>query len=100
MPDIYHITTRAEWTAAKEKGSYEAPSLATEGFIHCCELKQMRGVLKRYYEGKKNLVALEINTDLLQSPLRYEKAPSVNEDFPHVYGPINVNAVEEVMSLT
>jgi uncharacterized protein (DUF952 family) len=100
MPDIYHITTRTEWQLAKEKGAYEAASLQTEGFIHCCDLKQMRGVLKRYYAGQKNLLALVINTELLKAPCKYEMAPSVNEEFPHVYGPINIDAVEEVMSLT
>jgi uncharacterized protein (DUF952 family) len=72
MAIIYHITTAAAWKAAKASGSYEAASLATEGFIHCCELKQMRGVLK---------------------------SPSLNEAFPHVYGPIPATAVVEEMDL-
>jgi uncharacterized protein (DUF952 family) len=32
---IYHITTNAEWQNAQTKGEYTAPSLQTEGFIHC-----------------------------------------------------------------
>ena len=99
MAEIYHITTKKEWQEAKKKGSYEAASLATEGFIHCCELKQLRGVLKRYYEGQKGLVALLIDTELLKSPLKYELAPSVNEGFPHIYGAINVGAVEDTLEL-
>ena len=33
MPIIYHVTTAAEWNAAKANGYYETPSLKEEGFI-------------------------------------------------------------------
>ena len=53
----------------------------------------MPGVLKRYYNGVKDLVKLKIETEKLTSQLKYELAPSVKEEFPHIYGPINTNAV-------
>jgi uncharacterized protein (DUF952 family) len=93
MALIYHVTSIQEWTAAQTKGFYEVSSLHTEGFIHCSEAGQVKGVLERYYSGKKDLVKLVINTELLSAPLKYELAPSVNENFPHVYGPINLDAV-------
>jgi uncharacterized protein (DUF952 family) len=96
MALIYHVTTKQEWNVAKEKGFYTAPSLETEGFIHCSEAQQVDGVLKRYYQGKTGLLKLVINTQKLKSSLKYELAPSVNENFPHVYGPINLDAVIEV----
>ncbi|MGV3767964.1 MAG: DUF952 domain-containing protein [Chitinophagaceae bacterium] len=99
MATIYHITSRKEWKEAEKKGSYEAASLAAENFIHCCELQQMRSVLKRYFDGKKGLVALLLETEKLKHPVKYEASPSVNETFPHVYGPINIDAVEEVIDL-
>jgi uncharacterized protein (DUF952 family) len=42
---------------------------------------------------------LVINTEKLTSELKYELAPSVNENFPHIYGPINLDAVIDVMEL-
>jgi uncharacterized protein (DUF952 family) len=93
MPVIYHITTKNDWDAAQERGSYIAPSLATEGFIHCSEEQQVKGVLERYYKGKTNLVKLVIDTSELQAQLKYELAPSVNQNFPHIYGPINLDAI-------
>jgi uncharacterized protein (DUF952 family) len=93
---IYHVTTRQEWNAAKEKGYYTTPSLQTEGFIHCSEEQQVEGVLKRYFQGKRELLKLLIDTEKLASELKYELAPSVNEIFPHVYGPINLDAVIDV----
>ena len=99
MPVIYHVTTAAEWQAAKEKGSYETPSLREEGFIHCSQAEQVAGVLDRYYAGKTGLVKLLIDTEKLTSQLIYDWSPSVADTFPHIYGPINVDAVIEVVAL-
>lgn len=96
---IYHVTTRHEWNDAKKKGFYTAPSLATEGFIHTSEAHQVNGVLQRYYQGKTDLLKLVIDTQKLTSELRYELAPSVNENFPHIYGPINLAAIIEVQEI-
>lgn len=93
MAIIYHVTTKEEWNAALEKGSYEAASLVSEGFIHCSQAQQVDGVLQRYFKGKKDLVKLYIDTTRLTSKLKYELAPSLNEEFPHVYGPVNTDAV-------
>jgi uncharacterized protein (DUF952 family) len=99
MALIYHITTKEDWEAAKKKGFYTAPSLETEGFIHTSEAEQVKDVLQRYYQGKTNLIKLVIDTRKLASDLKYELAPSVNENFPHIYGPINLDAVLEVVEL-
>lgn len=96
MQIIYHITTKLEWNLAQANGYYEAASLATEGFIHCSKAEQVAGVLSRYFKGKADLVKLTIETSLLTSKLLYELAPSVNEEFPHIYGPLNIDAVVEV----
>jgi len=96
---IYHITTREEWERGKKKGYYTASSLETEGFIHCSEERQVKGVLERYDLFKKDLLKLVIDPQKLNSELKYEMAPSVNENFPHVYGPINLDAVIDVQNL-
>jgi uncharacterized protein (DUF952 family) len=93
MPLIYHVTTIAAWKKAIEKGIYEADSLINEGFIHCSQAEQVDGVLLRYYSGEKDLVKLEIDTDKLTSRLIYEWSPSTADTFPHIYGPINIDAV-------
>ncbi len=94
MPVIYHVTTAKEWQSAKETGMYTSPSLQAEGFIHCSgNDAQVAGVLKRYFAGKTNLLKLVIDTDKLTSRFIYEWSPSTADTFPHVYGPINVDAV-------
>lgn len=93
MPLIYHITTKAAWQKAIETGSYETASLTNEGFIHCSQAGQVKGVLSRYYAGQKDLLKLEIDTDKLTSRFIYEWSPSTADTFPHVYGPVNIEAV-------
>ena len=90
---IYHVTKKTDWQKAIEDGSYKAPSLATEGFIHTSTKEQVAGVLQRYYKNESDLILLHIEEDKLSSPLKYELAPSVNEMFPHIFGPINIDAV-------
>jgi uncharacterized protein (DUF952 family) len=96
---IYHVTTKEEWIIAQVNDYYEASSLAIEGFIHCSTANQVQGVLERYFAGKTNLVKLVIDTTLLTNELKYELAPSINEEFPHVFGTINLDAVIEVVEL-
>jgi chorismate synthase len=96
---FYHVTTAAKWEAAKQKGFYEADSLASEGFIHNSQDFQVAGVLDRYYKDQTGLVKLTIDPSKLTSPIKYELAPSVNQSFPHVYGPINVDAVIDVVPI-
>ena len=58
---IFHVTAKKDWEAAVEQGSYEAPSLHTEGFIHTSKASQVSGVLERYYKGKTGLLLLHID---------------------------------------
>ena len=85
--------TNINWANAQKEGNYVAPSLLSEGFIHTSTLEQVAGVLERYYRNVKDLLLLFIDESKLTSPLKYELAPSVNDIFPHVYGPINLDAV-------
>lgn len=96
MPIIFHITTEPEWAAAKATGHYESGSLKEEGFIHCCQEDQISDVRQRYFEGKQQLLKLTIDTSKLKSQLIYEWSPSNAATYPHVYGPINTDAVVQV----
>lgn len=93
---IYHITTSEAWTKAKSAGSYATPSLKDEGFIHCSELSQVEDIRSRFYAGVQDLVLLTIDTEKLTSQLIFEWSPSVQNTFPHIYGPINIDAVVDL----
>ncbi|MEO6253848.1 MAG: DUF952 domain-containing protein [Ferruginibacter sp.] len=96
---IYHVITVADWQKATLQGIYLAPSLAAEGFIHTSKAEQVAGVLERYYQGQTDLLLLHIDETKLTAPLKYELAPSVHEMFPHIYGPLNIDAVISIETL-
>lgn len=88
---IYHIVLPEDWEAF-DTDLYRAKSLETEGFIHCSFAEQLDAVIKRYYKGAKKIVVLEIDTERLMS--RVLKEPSTNNEiYPHVYGPVNRDAI-------
>ena len=77
------------------------PSLADEGFIHASgDEEQMLRVAVRLFEGRTDLLALDVDTERLaeESPVIREPARS-GEVYPHVYGPIDPDAVVRVRTL-
>src|SRR5687768_12035626 len=94
---IYHIATTEDWKLANLNGWYEASSLTSEGFIHCSTKEQVKGVLERYFNERTDLLKLVIDTSKLQAPLKFELAPSIQEEFPHIYGLLNLDAVIGVL---
>ena len=97
---IFHVVKQSNWQKAVQQGFYEADSLALEGFIHASTAEQVQGVLTRYYTGQTNLLLLHIDEAKLTAPLKYELAPSVNEEFPHIHGRLNLYAVVKVEKLS
>ena len=104
---IFHITSRIAWNEAQQSGDYRAESLATEGFIHCSTISQVLPVAENFYKSQSRLVLLVIEPVLLSSPLKWE-APSggspppgvpKGDPFPHIYGPINLDAVIKIVDL-
>lgn len=93
MPLIYHIATREDWEKAQVQGHYESPSLKEEGYIHCSEDRQVSDVILRYFSTTSNLLKLTIDTDKLTSQLIYDWSNAIEDTFPHIYGPINLDAV-------
>jgi len=93
---IYHIAATADWERAKEAGEYPADSLETQGFIHCSGRDQVVRVANALFRGVSNLTLLRIDPAKLTSPVVYENTSGGAEPYPHVYGPINLEAVVQV----
>ena len=92
--EILHITSQANWRAAMEAGAYSGESLASEGFIHCSTPGQVERTANKFYAGQFNLLVLHIDTERLAAELRWEAADG--DEFPHIYGPLNLSAVDSV----
>ena len=91
---IYHIVLPEVWDAF-DHDLFRAPSLETEGFIHCSFAHQLDGVIERYYSGVDRLIVLTIDTDELMSRALLEPSTG-SEIYPHIYGPINRKAIVNV----
>ena len=95
MSLIYHIVPTADWVKQERYPHYETASLQTEGFIHLSTKEQVTGTLNRYYRHVPDLLLLHVDTDKLTNDLRYELANN-RELFPHLYGPLNKDAVVHI----
>ena len=98
MTRIYHIATRSDWAGAQRDGEYRTStigrSLADEGFIHASQATQVAEVANALYRGVPDeLVLLVIDPELVRAPIRYEHVPGAEDPFPHIYGPLNPDAV-------
>lgn len=98
-PVIYHLTTLQEWEDAQDKGIYEPPSYQHEGFIHCSTEEQLNDVLQKHFKQHENLVKLVIDPSRLTSGLRYDMVEEQQQEFPHIYGPLNLEAVTQIVFL-
>ncbi|MHB8629355.1 MAG: DUF952 domain-containing protein [Aggregatilineales bacterium] len=92
---ILHITTPDAWANAQVEGVYRSASLATEGFIHCSTPRQMAATANKHYARRSGLALLYIDESRLTAELRYEDL-NAGDLFPHIYGPINLDAVLKV----
>lgn len=96
---IYRISGMEEWEVVKQRALYEPRDLQEEGFIHACLPHQVEGVRERWFRGVTGLRLLEIDESKLTAKVIMEKGKDVGDDFPHVYGPINVDAIVSVTEL-
>jgi uncharacterized protein (DUF952 family) len=100
MAVVFHIATRAEWEVALAAGVYRTGSLDAEGFIHCSTAAQVAATANRLFAGRTDLVLLFIDGERLGGALRFEPvADPPGAVFPHVFAPIDLGAVFEVVAL-
>ena len=90
---IYHVVKARDWTEAQEKQSYAPASLQQEGFIHFATKKQLPVVLDRYFKGQKDLLLIQVDPLKVKAELKYEQVYDQENPYPHLYGPLNLDAV-------
>ena len=97
---LYHLALREEWQAARVASTYRRSTrgLALEqvGFIHASYAHQVPGTFERFYRDAGAVVLLVIDPNRLKQAgvaVRPEPAPQSGELFPHLYGPLPLEAV-------
>jgi uncharacterized protein (DUF952 family) len=104
VTELLHLTEAPLWEAARAAGRYEGSTrgrtLAEEGFIHCSLRHQLPAVAALLYgdpPDRPDLVVLVIDAERVGVPVRYEPPfPGSDQEFPHLYGPLPVDAVVRV----
>jgi uncharacterized protein (DUF952 family) len=109
MTLILHIARPDEWREALAKSEYRGNTLETEGFIHCSTPAQIVRTANKYYSGQTGLLLLCIESDLVRSTVKFEPpidpqthqpVPGAADLFPHIYGPLNTDAVFKTVAFS
>ena len=97
------MTNAAAWERARQLGKYRpvhrGRTLEEEGFMHASEAGQVEAILNAFYAGRDDLVVLVIDEARVGPEIRREAVPGWDDPFPHVYGPLNVDAVVEAVPI-
>ena len=91
MAVIFHIVAARQWAEAADP--YRGDTLESEGFIHCSTASQLVAVADRLFRGRQAMLALAIDETRVAAPIRYENLEGGDALFPHIYGPLNRDAI-------
>lgn len=94
---IFHITTQDQWDEAISAGHYRDRALDVEGFIHCSLSQQLIGSANKHFHGQAGLVILCIAAENVNAPIICEDSYNSGQEFPHIYGVLNLDAVKQVI---
>lgn len=96
---LYHIAPEHEFRKSIGAGPYVPDGFAREGFIHCSYHRQLLEVANRIFGGRTDLAIVEIDPTRLRVPVVDENLEGGTEQYPHVYGPIDPDAVVDIHPL-
>jgi uncharacterized protein (DUF952 family) len=88
---IFYLLARRDWDEGST-GLVAAPG--EEGFVHCCDERQIGDVRRRYFPADEEVLALAFDPTQLEAETRYEPGSGEEpERFPHVYGALRRESV-------
>ncbi len=101
---IYHLAFNNDWRQAQQAGEYrqstKGRTLEEQGFIHgCAKPAQVDQVANAFYRGDSDLLVLVIDEAKVRSEVRHDSVPGFDTPLPHIYGPLNPDAVIDTVPL-
>ena len=95
---LFHLAIADEWEEARSRGgpyrrSTLGVSLDEQGFIHCSFPGQLQKVADAVFASRDDVVLLAIDRGQLSAEVRVEATDGGTERFPHIYGPLDLDAV-------
>ena len=101
---IIHLASNDAWLAAVEAGRIPRGQFVHGGLHPLLDHSQIVDVANTFYHGQHGLVLLVLDPDKLDAELKWEPPAEPEptharegELFPHLYGPINLDAVTNVI---
>lgn len=99
---LYHITPAAYYAALPDDQDYIPASYERDGFIHCTRGADLLALVanRHFHTTPGDFSMLVIDARLLTAPLKYEALDNeMPYPFPHIYGPLNRDAIDEVIKM-
>ncbi|CAH2402407.1 Dihydroorotate dehydrogenase [Mesorhizobium escarrei] len=97
--NIYKIVPERLWREAERNGRFTgAPIDVADGFIHFSTAGQAKETAAKHFAGQTGLLLVAIDGARLGDALKYEVSRG-GALFPHLYGPLDLNAVVSVQPL-
>lgn len=93
MSKIFHFISQSDLALFLNDGSLRVPSLQSQGFIHCSLVEQVSHVANALAPGRDDLVLIEIEESKVIPKIVYENLEGGEQLFPHIYGPLNEDAI-------
>jgi len=109
--EIYHLVTESDFRSLAGEGHYLPARFEQDGFIHCTgEPETLLVVADDYFSTvTEPVLVLVIDVARLTSEVKFEPSAPIagggaahlknNLLFPHIYGPLNLDAVTGVGAL-
>lgn len=96
---IYKICPRILWREAEADHVFRgAPVDLADGFIHFSNSEQVEETAAKHFASVHDLVLVAVEADRLGPALKYEVSRG-GARFPHLYGPLPMEAVRWVIAL-
>jgi uncharacterized protein (DUF952 family) len=96
---LYKIMSEQEWETAQAQGIYEGSEVdRKDGFIHLSAAHQVRTTAQKHFSGRTDLLLVSVLEKNLGKNLKWE-ASRGGDLFPHIYGPLQPDAISEVVPL-
>ena len=93
---IYKICHRDDWDAAQKAGQFAGAGIdLTDGYIHFSTAVQAHETARLHFNDRDGLVVLSVKAALLGGNLKWEPSRG-GEMFPHLYGPLALEAVVSI----
>lgn len=93
---LFHLVPGEYYRDCDSAAPYTPAAFAEEGFIHCTDgLDNVTSVGNAHYKNDRRMyILLVIDRKKVRPKIKYEDAAHI---YPHIYGPLNRDAIREIL---